>query len=648
MFNRLNFGLRGKSLSVAALVLLCMDANAGPFAYITNQSSNTVSVVDTATDTLTATIPVGTRPRRLAINAFATELYVSNLNSNTVSVINTDDSSPLKNTVVATIPVGNGPAGVVYSVDGTKVYVVNSTDSTVSVIDTVQRQVIGTITVGPQVSSGFFAPHGIAIQPSGQKVFVVNGAGNSISVIDTATNTSSIPISVSSPTGAALSLDGSKLYVVNQVPSQSVQISIFDTATYAQIGASIPTSNANSVIGGATMGQDGSQFCLTQNASQIHCLNTSTLQLTTTAGGAGLFGYLDFTPSGSAYLPILQAGQLRHLTLPAGTIQANVALGSGTQPVQVVLGRVPVVSGTAPIGLVGANYSFTPQGYGGVTYSATGLPAGVSINPNTGLVSGTPTQAGTYTPTITLTNQAGSTSFSPSFVVYDLQALPDSASTPVNTAISSTVSTNDIVLPAGTTVTYTLMTGPTSGTVVFDPATGAYTYTPNANFTGSDSFTYQICLPAPNATVCSVSAPVNITVSSATPGAPVINDASYTTQMNTPVSANAGTGGQVPSNSVFQALTPPAHGQLTIDPATGAFTYTPNANYVGADTATVRVCLPAPNSSVCDDAVLTFNVQRNGGGTSATPVPTLGTLGLIGLSSVLSLFGLTWIRRRPS
>lgn len=648
MFKRLNLGWRGKSLSVAALVLLCMDATAVPYAYVTNQAANTVSVVDTATDTLVTTIPVGTRPRRLAINAFATELYVSNQGSNTVSVINTDDSSPLKNTVVATIPVGNGPAGLVYSVDGTKVYVVNATDSTVSVIDAVQRQVVGTIAVGPQVSAGLFAPHGIAIQPNGQKVFLVNGTGNSISVIDTATNTNSIPISVPSPTGAALSLDGSKLYVVNQPPSQSVQISIFDAATYAQIGAPILFSNGNSGIGGATMGQDGAQFCVTQNASQIHCLNTATLQLTTTSGGAGIFGYLDFTPSGAAYAPVVQSSQLRHLTLPAGTIQANVALGSGTQPVQVVLGRIPVVSGSAPIGLVGTNYSFTPQGYGGVTYSATGLPAGVTINPNTGVVSGTPTQAGTYTPTITLTNQAGSTSFSPSIVVYDLQAIPDTASTPVNTPISSTVTANDVILPAGTTVTYTLMTAPVNGTLVFDAATGAYTYTPNANFTGSDSFTYQICLPAPNATVCSVTASVNISVGSASPGAPVINDASYTTQMNTPVSGNAGTGGQVPSNSAFQASTPPAHGQLTVDPATGAFTYTPSANYTGTDTATVRVCLPAPNNTVCDDAVLTFNVQGNGSGASPAPVPTLGALGLIGLSSALSIFGLTWIRRRPS
>jgi Zn-dependent metalloprotease len=49
-----------------------------------------------------------------------------------------------------------------------------------------------------------------------------------------------------------------------------------------------------------------------------------------------------------------------------------------------------------------------------LTWSATGLPAGLSINSSTGLISGTPTTAATYTPTVTATdttNATGSTSF---------------------------------------------------------------------------------------------------------------------------------------------------------------------------------------------------------------------------------------------
>jgi hypothetical protein len=42
--------------------------------------------------------------------------------------------------------------------------------------------------------------------------------------------------------------------------------------------------------------------------------------------------------------------------------------------------------------------------------------------------------------------------------------------------------------PGGSTVTFATTSSPTSGTLAGLPGTGAFTYTPNANFTGSDSF----------------------------------------------------------------------------------------------------------------------------------------------------------------
>src|SRR5215470_11885649 len=73
-------------------------------AYITNSGSNTVSVIDTATNTVVSTIPVGISPAGVAVTPDGSNVYVTNFTSNTVSVIDT-----ATNTVVSTIPVGSAP-----------------------------------------------------------------------------------------------------------------------------------------------------------------------------------------------------------------------------------------------------------------------------------------------------------------------------------------------------------------------------------------------------------------------------------------------------------------------------------------------------------------------------------------------------------
>src|SRR5260221_8192973 len=93
-----------------ALTLACLLAPASTRAqnaYITNQRSNTVSVVDTATNMVSATILVGITPFGVAVSPDGTKVYVTNAFSNTVSVID-----PATNTVIATIPVGIHPGGL--------------------------------------------------------------------------------------------------------------------------------------------------------------------------------------------------------------------------------------------------------------------------------------------------------------------------------------------------------------------------------------------------------------------------------------------------------------------------------------------------------------------------------------------------------
>jgi YVTN family beta-propeller protein len=93
-----------------------------------------------------ATIDVGLAPFGIAVTPDGSNVYVTNL-SNTVSVIAT-----ATNVVSATISVGNGPVGIAFTPDGSKAYVANQYDHTVST-----NTMVATIDVGiSPVAFGIF------------------------------------------------------------------------------------------------------------------------------------------------------------------------------------------------------------------------------------------------------------------------------------------------------------------------------------------------------------------------------------------------------------------------------------------------------------------------------------------------------------
>ena len=67
----------------------------------------------------------------------------------------------------------------------------------------------------------------------------------------------------------------------------------------------------------------------------------------------------------------------------------------------------------------------------------------------------------------------------------------DSVTTPEDTPVTASVTGNDQQTGEGVH-TWSKLTDPANGDVVFN-ADGSYTYTPDAGWSGIDSFTYQIC-----------------------------------------------------------------------------------------------------------------------------------------------------------
>jgi len=142
----------------------------------------------------------------------------------------------------------------------------------------------------------------------------------------------------------------------------------------------------------------------------------------------------------------------------------------------------------------------------------------------------------------------------------------------------------------------------------FNRVTGEVTYAPNLNFTGNDSFTYTVLDRQGN---ISNIAMVRVTVTLPVNLSPVAANDSATTTLNVPVPINVLVNDSDPDGSLnvgsLAIASLPAHGTALVNQATGAVSYTPGANYVGADsfTYTVRDNLGAISNAVTVNVTVT-------------------------------------------
>ena len=159
-----------------------------------------MTVIDTTTNTVTATVPVGSVAAAVDVTPDGKTVWVSNYGDGTVQPIDTTTHK-----AGPPITVGTNPQRVKVAPDGKTLWVPNQGSGTVSVVDLVTGKVTATVPVGA-------APFGVTF--AGSSAYVGNGGGNSLSVVDIATDkvTSTIPLG-SAPQGEATSPDGKLVYV---------------------------------------------------------------------------------------------------------------------------------------------------------------------------------------------------------------------------------------------------------------------------------------------------------------------------------------------------------------------------------------------------------------------------------------------------
>ncbi|MEZ8696527.1 Ig-like domain-containing protein, partial [Vibrio lentus] len=169
----------------------------------------------------------------------------------------------------------------------------------------------------------------------------------------------------------------------------------------------------------------------------------------------------------------------------------------------------------------------------------------------------------------------------PTFVDNNNSPIGDTVSFTTNedTPVNGTLSASD---EDGDSMSFTKSTDPSNGTVVVDE-NGDWTYTPNENYKGDDSFTVEVSDGQGGTDTITVNIgviPIN--------DAPVGNDISVTTDEDTPVSGSLTATDADNDQLTFSKGTEPSNGSVLVG-ENGNWTYTPDENYNGSDSFTVVV-----------------------------------------------------------
>ncbi|QRY64854.1 putative Ig domain-containing protein (plasmid) [Ensifer sp. PDNC004] len=339
------------------------------------------------------------------------------------------------------------------------------------------------------------------------------------------------------------------------------------------------------------------------------------------------------------------------------TYTATNPTGTSAAATVTITVSAPTFSFSPPAGALPGGTAATA--YGGVTVTAAAgtapytyavngtLPDGLTLDPASGLISGTPTTAGDYTFTVTATDANNATGTAAYSIAIAVEA-PTAGDVSATVAANSTANAVTPDLGGGVADTLAIGTQATHGTASVSGL--AISYTPTPGYSGSDSFTYT----ATNASGTSNAATVTITVTAPTltfaPSAGTLTGGIVGTAYDVIVVASAGTApyryavtsGELPAGLALDGIT----GRISGMPTTaGSYNFTVTAtdanNATGTASYSIAIVMQAPTANnvratvAANSAVNPITLDLTGGAANSVAIgaqPAHGTAAVSGLA----------------
>ncbi len=208
--------------------------------YVTNEVSGDLTVIDSATHSTVATVPLGKRPRGIRPSPDGRQLYIA-LSGSPIAPPGVDESTlPPPDraadgigvvdaqalTLMTVLKGPSDPEQTSVSLDGTRLYVANEDTGKASVLEVAGGRTVAEFAVGGE-------PEGVTTSPDGRFVYVTSEEDNQVSVIETASNrvVKQFPVGAR-PRDSAFSPDSSRAYVTSE---NGGTVSVVETTTHAVI-----------------------------------------------------------------------------------------------------------------------------------------------------------------------------------------------------------------------------------------------------------------------------------------------------------------------------------------------------------------------------------------------------------------------------
>jgi YVTN family beta-propeller protein len=241
----------------------------GPRVYISNEDSNNISVIDSATDEVTGTIFVGKRPRGIRLSPDGKTLFVALSGSpkeppgardagrappppdRAADGIALVDVATEK--LVRTIPSGQDPECFDFTPDGNLLYVSNEEAAQATIVDIASGRAVKTIALDEE-------PEGVTMKPAGDVVYVTSEAGNKVFAIDTRDKSVKATIETGPrPRAIVFTPDGARGYITEE---QGSSITVVDAKKHKAI-SHVKLEGTTHKPMGAVVSPDGKMLYVT-------------------------------------------------------------------------------------------------------------------------------------------------------------------------------------------------------------------------------------------------------------------------------------------------------------------------------------------------------------------------------------------------